>query len=112
MGLADIQGSKCFDVLADIMEPTLKIAQDEDVKALFSLNKERPEGMSAEEFGVKLMSEKFPGMIKKHKKELTKILAALNGTSEKEYLKDLTFPKLVNDVYGLMQDQSFRAFLS
>lgn len=112
MTLAEIQGANCFDALADIMEPALKIAQDEDAKALFSLNKEKPEGMTQEEYGVKLMGERFPGMIKRNKKELTKILAVVNGVSEKKYLENLTFPKLVNDVYGLINDASFRAFLS
>lgn len=112
MGLGDIRGDDCFDVLADIMEPAMKIAQDEDAKALFSTVKERPEGMSAEDYGVKLMGEHFPGLIKRNKDSFSKILAVINGKDVKEYTKGLTFTGLVNDIYSLIQDPTFRSFLS
>lgn len=112
MGLGDIRGADCFDVLADIMEPAMKIAQDEDAKALFSLNKERPEGMTPEEFGVKLMGEHFPGLIRRNKDSFAQIIAAMKGVTKSEYLKNLNFGTLVNDIYGLMNDPTFKSFLS
>lgn len=112
MGFGDIRGLDCFDVLADIMGPSLAIAQDEDAKELFSLNKERPEGMTAEEFGIKLMSEKFPKMLKRNKDSFAQILAALNGQTVDEYLKDLSFGELVNGIMKLMQDPTFKSFLA
>ena len=112
MGLGDIRGADCFDILADIMEPAMKIAQDEDAKPLFSMNKERPEGMTAEEYGIKLMGEHFPGMIRRNKDSFAQIIAAMKGVTKAEYLKDLTFGMLVNDIYGLMNDPTFKSFLS
>lgn len=90
----------------------MAIAQDEDAKVLFSLEKERPEGMTVEEFGVKLMGETFPKLLRKQKDNFAKILAAMKGQTEKQYLKDLTFPSLVNDVMALLQDPVFKSFLS
>lgn len=112
MGLGDIRGADCFDVLADIMEPAMQIIQDEDAKVLFDRNKERPEGMTAQEFGIKLMGDHFPGMIRRNKDAFAQIIAATKGISVDEYLKDLTFADLVNDIMGLIQDPVFTSFLS
>lgn len=90
----------------------MAIAQDEDAKEMFSLNKERPEGMTAEEYGMKLMGTTFPKLLRKHKKNFARILAAMKGQTEKDYLKDLKFPTLVSDVMSLLQDPVFKSFLS
>lgn len=112
MGLGDIRGEDCFEILADIMEPAMRIAQDEDAKALFSVNKERPENMTAQEYGVKLMGDHFPGLIKRNKDSFSQILAAVNGVPLDEYLENLSFTKLVSDIMKLIQDPAFRNFLS
>lgn len=112
MALGDIRGADCFDLLADIMEPAMQIAQDEDAKALFSMNKERPEGMTAQEFGIKLMGEHFPAMIKRQKDNFAQIMATMKGVTVKEYLKNLSFGGLVNDIFELMNDPTFKSFLS
>lgn len=112
MGLGDIRGNDCFDVLADIMGPAMQIIQDEDAQVIFNKNKERPEGMSAQEFGIQLMGEHFPGMIRRNKDAFAQIIAATKGLEVDEYLKDLTFANLVNDIMGLLQDPVFASFLS
>lgn len=112
MGLGDIRGKDCFDVLADIMEPAMRIVSDEEAKKLFDIHKQRPEGMTAQEFGIILMRDNFPGMMKRCKNDFAQILAVLEGKTTKDYLKDLTFAKLVNDMFALMNDPIFKSFLS
>ena len=112
MGLGDIRGADCFDILADIMEPAMSIASDEDAKELFSMNKERPEGMTAQEYGIYLMGNTFPKLLRKHKDNFAQIIAATKGTTKAKYLKDLDFATLTGDIMALLQDPVFKSFLS
>lgn len=112
MGLGDVKGADCFDALADIMEPALRIANDDDAKKIFGLDKERPEGMTPQEYGMELMGKHFPVMIRKHKDDFAEILAVIKGVSVEEYLDGVTFGSLVSDIMELMKDPVFKGFLA
>lgn len=111
MGLADIKGEKCFDVFADMLEPMLNIASDEEAMQYFKVQ-ELPEGADAKEFAMQRTKELLPIVLKKHKDDLIAILAAFNGMTPKQYLKDLTVPALFKSVNDLVTDPVFRAFLA
>lgn len=111
MNLSDIKGEQCFDVLARIMAPAMRIAKDEEAMKMFR-KKTIPEGMSQEEYGMSIVEECFPLIIERHKDDLSEILAALKGQTVKAYLKDLNFTQLMSDMYALITDKSFIGFLS
>lgn len=112
MGFGDIKGTDCFDALADIMEPALKIAQDDEAKKLFGVAGKRPEGMSAQEYGIKIMGEYFPSVIRNNKQHFAEILAVVHGMSVEEYLESVDFGSLVSDIMDLVSDPVFKSFLS
>lgn len=111
MGLADIKGEKAFDALADMLEPMLNIASDTEAMQYFKAV-EVPEGVDPQEFALQRTKDLLPILMKQHKNDLIAILAAMEGKSTKQYTKDLTVPGLLNSVYSLMTDPSFRAFLA
>lgn len=111
MGLGDVKGDKCFEVLADIIAPVMRIAQDEESMKFFK-KEDRPEGITDQQYGLYIMENYFPLLLKAHKDDFAEILAALNGKTKKEYLKNLTFTSMFNDIYSLITDKTFMSFLA
>lgn len=111
MKLSSIKGERTFDVLVEVMDPIFNIAQDEDVQAVFGSDRKRPEGMTDLEFGIYLMKEHLPKIVANHKDDFILILSTLEGVSRDEYIKKLTFPKLIKDATELLNDPTFRGFL-
>ena len=109
MKLSDIKGEACLDVLADITGPIIALAQDEEVKALFS-GKGCPEGESPYEYASKCVKDGLPKLVKSHKAEVIQVLAALDGKTPEEYADGLTLAKLMADLVELLTDEDFGSF--
>lgn len=109
MKLSDIKGEACLDVLADITGPIIALAQDEEVKALFS-GKGCPEGESPYEYASKCVKDGLPKLVKSHKAEVIQILAALDGKTPEQYANGLTIGSLIADLVELLTDDDFGSF--
>lgn len=111
MKLSEIKGDRCIDVIAEIIDPIATIAQNPAAKELFE-RRELPEGMEPVEFFMGRLKENLPALLKENKKEFIQILSAIEGTSVKEYSKNLNMAKLIRDVTDLITDTGFTSFLS
>lgn len=109
MKLSDIKGEACLDVLADITGPVISLAQDKEVKDLFS-GKGCPEGESPYDYASKRVREGLPKLVKSHKAEVIQILAALDEKTPEEYADGLTLAKLMADLVELLTDEDFGSF--
>ena len=109
MKLSDVKGEACLDVLADITGPIIALAQDEDVKALFS-GKGCPEGEDRYQYAMESVKKGLPKLVKSHKAEFIEILATLDGKTPEEYTEGLNLMKLMADIVELLTDQDFGSF--
>lgn len=109
MKLSEIKGERVFDVIADMIDPISKIAEDKDAARMFKREK-CPEGMEPREFAIQKIKKSMPSLIKNHKRELCEILGAIEGTDPKEYMDNVTLLKLMKDVVELLNDDEFTAF--
>jgi len=94
MRLSDIKGEEAFDVLADIIEPVTAIVADPKVKILWDGGKKTDV--------IKLM-------LKDHRKETVRILAALDGEDEEGYLEKFNILTLPLALLDLFNDEEFIA---
>lgn len=109
MKLSEVRGERVFEVVADIIDPIVTIAQDEKAAKLFHRDK-CPEGMEPWEFFLQKVKDSLPSLIKTHKDELVTILCTIKGVSRKEYVDTLTFASLFNDLVELVTDAEFMSF--
>ena len=109
MKLSDVKGEACLDVLADITGPIIALAQDEDVKALFS-GKGCPEGEDRCQYATEQVKKGLPKLVKSHKADFIQILAALDCKAPEDYAKELTLAKLMADIVELLTDEDFGSF--
>ena len=111
MKLSEIQGEQVFDVIAEIAEPILNIALDEDAAAFFK-REECPKGEDPTRFALERLKKAVPALMKNHKDDFITVLAATNGVSRDEYVEGLTMATLLGDVYEKLTDEDLLAFLS
>lgn len=111
MRLSDVTGERTIDVVADIVGPVARIAQDEKASALFA-PEETPKGMTPRQFFAKRIEESLPSLLKGHKQDLIDIIAAINGVKPEEYAKILNLAVLMKDVIELVTDEEFIGFLA
>lgn len=90
MRRSDIQGEAVFDVLADILEPLTTILTDEEVK------------QALQSKGPLLKAATL--IMRKHKAEITRILATLKRQSREEYVRQVNIISLVKDILDLLND--------
>ncbi len=109
MRLSEIKGERVFDVVADIVEPIVSIAEDEGAAAIFR-PEEKPEGMDNWQFFLSRIKKNLPALVRGHKRELAAIMAAINDVTPSEYMEELTIPKLFEDLVELLTDQEFVSF--
>ena len=109
MKLSDIKGDACLDVLADITGPVIALAQDDEVKDLFSGNG-CPEGEDRYQYATERVKKGLPKLVKAHKAEVIQILAALDEKTPEEYADGLTLAKLMADLVELLTDEDFGSF--
>ena len=106
MRLSSIQGDRVYDVIADCISPIANIAADPKASRLFR-RETVPKGMDTKEFVKIKVVDSAPTLLKEHKKDLTKILATIEGVSEQEYSSTLTLAKLIADLIDLLTDETF-----
>ena len=111
MKLSDIKGERCLDVIADIIDPIANIVQDDETVALFRKEKLK-EGETIRQFGVRRAKAAIPVLLKKHKKELIAIMAAIEGVSPEDYAENLNLAKLMKDTSDLMSDKAFASLFT
>lgn len=108
MRLSDIQGERVFDVIADIIDPIVNIAEDETASAIFH-REQLPKGMTVKQFMAKRSRKALPTLLKGHKSDIIKILATIEGVSEDAYRGKLNMVKLILDATELLTDDAFGA---
>ena len=111
MRLSDVKGERVFDVIADIIDPIIVIASDEDSAKLFHRDP-CPDGMEPWQFFLQKVRDSLPTLVRNHRGELVTILSAIKGVSAEEYVKDLTFANLLTDITELVTDAEFRSFFA
>lgn len=103
MKLSEIKGERAIDVIADLIEPIARIAEDKDAAKLFK--RERcPKGESARSFLMKRIRTSVPVLLREHKNELIEIMATLQGVTTESYAESLSVPKLIADVFSMLND--------
>lgn len=111
MKLSDIKGERTYDVIAELIDPIISIAMDDEASALFRREK-CPDGVDPEKFAMSKVKRGLPKLIKGHKAELSTILATLQGVTVEEYETELSIPKLAGDVLELIGDPEFVSFFA
>lgn len=110
MRLSDIKGDRVFDVIADLIEPVANIAQDPEI-TLFR-REAIPNGMTARDFAVKKILRNAPLLLRRHKTDISTILASIKGVSAEEYLASLNMAQLSVDLIDLLNDAEFANFFT
>lgn len=110
MKLSDVRGERTLDVVADLIGPIARIAQDPEASAMFR-PEPLPEGMEPAQFFLKRVQESAPALLKGHKDDLIDILSTIKGVSAEEYADGLNLAVLIRDVVELLSDEEFTNFL-
>lgn len=110
MKLSDIKGERVFDVIADLIDPVQHIAQDKEI-TLFKREK-APEGVATKDFAVQKIMANVPKLLKRHKQDLSTILATIKGVPVAEYVVGLNLAQLSVDLLELMNDAEFINFFT
>lgn len=110
MKLSDIKGERVFDVIADIIEPVTNIAQDKEI-TLFK-RETPPDGMTSRAFAVQKISKNAPLLLKRHKGDISTILASIKGQTVEEYVDGLNMAALSIDLLELLNDKEFVSFFT
>ena len=109
MKLSEIKGERVFDVIAEVIDPIVSIAQDKEAAELFA-PKEKPEDMEPWDFFLTRIKKSLPKLLRDHKEEFVTIMAAVNDTTPEKYKKNMTLATLLNDVVELVTDREFVSF--
>lgn len=110
MKLSDIKGERVFDVIADIIEPVTNIAQDKEI-TLFR-RETPPDGMTARAFALQKIAKNAPLLLKRHKTDISAVLASIKGQTVDEYVDGLNMATLSVDLLELLNDKEFVSFFT
>ena len=69
-----------------------------------------PEGMTARAFAIKKISKNAPLLLKRHKGDISTVLAAIKGQTVDEYVASLNMAALSIDLLELLNDKEFVSF--
>lgn len=111
MRLSDVKGERTFEVIADIIEPVYRIAQDEAAVEMLS-PKPCPEGEDPKRFMARRLVAGVPSLLRSHKGDLVAIMAAIEGEDAEEYAASLDLAKLVASFTELVSDPALMGFLA
>lgn len=109
MALDALKGEAALDALADLIDPVFSIAQDEALAGLLSaegLGDDPREGMAER------LRKAAPKLIKGHKDDLVRIMAATQGKDEDEVRDGLTLLTLPLWLVSLFKDPVVLGFLA
>ena len=109
MRLSEIKGERVFDVIADLIEPVARIAEDKEAAKLFRREK-LAKGETAMGALLKRIRASVPLLLRNHKKDLIEIMAALEGVPKEAYVESLSGLKLLSDIFGLLNDNELLSF--
>lgn len=90
--LSEIKGEEALDVLAEILEPIVEIANDEDVRAGFDTN----------------IAKCVSVALKKYKKQILEIFASINGKSVDETCEEIDLLSLPSYILDVLSDPAIR----
>lgn len=94
MKLSEYKGEEAIELLADILEPTVEIFADDDVR----------KAITNDEPKMKIISK----VLKSHKKEIIQIMARMDNTPVEKYeVNVLTLPKKVLEI---LNDEDLNGF--
>lgn len=110
MRLSDVKGERTFEVIAEIVDPIGSIAEDEAVAEFFK-REPVPKGKTAGQVFVGKVRKALPIILREHRDDIVRIFAAIDGTPPAEYLERTDLKSLANDVFELITDEEFLAFL-
>lgn len=111
MRLSDVKGERTFEVVADIIEPVYRIAQDEAAVEMLS-PKPCPDGEDPKKFMARRLVAGVPALLRSHKGDLVAIMAAIEGEDAEEYAASLDLAKLVASLSELVSDPALMGFLA
>lgn len=111
MRLSNVKGERTFEVIADIIEPVYRIAQDEAAVEMLS-PKPCPEGEDPKRFMARRLVAGVPALLRSHKGDLVAIMAAIEGENAEEYAASLDLAKLVASLTELVSDPALMGFLA
>lgn len=111
MRLSDVKGERTFEVIADIIEPVYRIAQDKAAVEMLS-PKPCPEGEDPKRFMARRLVAGVPALLRSHKGDLVAIMAAIEGEDAEEYAASLDLAKLVASLTELVSDPALMGFLA
>ena len=111
MRLSDVKGERTFEVVADIIEPVYRIAQDEVAVEMLS-PKPCPEGEDPKKFMARRLVAGVPVLLRSHKGDLVAIMAAIEGEDAEEYAASLDLAKLATSLAELVSDPALMGFLA
>lgn len=94
--LSEIKGEEAIDVLADILGPITEIAGDAEVKAGLETNVAKCVSIA----------------LKKYKKEVLEILAAINGKSVEETCKEIDVLSLPTYLIEVVEEPAIQSLFS
>lgn len=109
MKLADIKGDKAADVLVELIDPLLNIAEDKDAADIFQ-RRQIPDGMDIRGFILSRIRKSVPVLLKNHRNDIIKIIAVIREEPESSVRDNMTVPSLINDLAEIMTDDLLRAF--
>ena len=111
MRLSEIRGDRCLDVIADLVDPIARIAEDETAMEAFR-PKKAPDGMTPHAFFLERIKRAVPSLVRDHKSDLILILSVIEGVTPEEYTAALTMPKLLSDAFEILTDRDLIGFLA
>ena len=109
MKLSDVKGDRCIEVVADLIEPIARIAEDDRAMELFAPQK-LPEGTTPAKFMASRLRRGLPALLKGHKDDFIEILATIEGVTPEEYAANLDLSKLLSDATELLTDRESISF--
>lgn len=109
MRLSEVKGERAFEVIAEIIDPIANIAEDESVTAIFK--REPANGRTPAQVFLGKLKKAVPVVAREHKEDVVRILAAVGDTTPEQYMSGCTLASLTADVFSLMTDEEFLAFL-
>ena len=91
--LSEIKGEEALDVLAEILEPIVTIANDDEVRAGFETN----------------IAKCVAVALKKYKKEILQIFASINGKSVEETCEEIDILSLPTYIVEILNEPEIQS---
>lgn len=91
--LSEIKGEEALDVLAEILEPIVTIANDDEVRAGFETN----------------IAKCVAVALKKYKKEILQIFASVNGKSVEETCEEIDILSLPTYIIEILNEPEIQS---